>query len=103
MIMSPKKGFSYDYYAASHAVTALLTANGIQAKTHAATKGQFALHFLKTGIFDPRFSKLLSELFDNRQKGDYGDVTSFNDETVRTYFEPLREMIEQIELEIKVG
>jgi len=43
----------------------------------------------------------LSELFDIKQKGDYGDVTSFDNETVRTYFEPLREMMEQIELEIK--
>lgn len=91
------------YYAAFHAVTALLTANQIQAKTHAAIKSQFALHFIKTGMLDPKFSKLLSELFDNRQKGDYGDVTSFDGETVRTYFEPLREMIEQIELKIKAG
>lgn len=91
------------YYAAFHAVTALLTANGIQAKTHGAIKGQFALHFIKTGVLDPKFSKLLSELFDNRQKGDYGDVTFSEEETVRTYFEPLRELIEQIELEIKAG
>lgn len=92
------------YYAAFHAITALLTANGIQAKTYGAIKGQFALHFVKTGILDPKFSKLLSELFDNRQKGDYGDATTFDRETVQTYFEPLREMIEQIEFEIeKVG
>ena len=91
------------YYAAFHAVTALLTANEIQAKTHGAIKGQFALYFIKTGILDPKFSKLLSELFDNRQKGDYGDVTTFDEEIVRTYFEPIRELIEQIELKIKAG
>jgi uncharacterized protein len=91
------------YYAAFHAVTALLTANGIPAKTHGAIKGQFALHFIKTGLLDSKFSKLLSELFDNRQKGDYGDITEFEVETVRTYFEPLRELIEQIELKINAA
>lgn len=89
------------YYAAFHAVTALLTANGIQAKTHGAIKSLFALHFIKTGLLDPKFGKLLSELFDNRQKGDYGDVSTFDAETVRSYYEPVRELIEQIDLKIK--
>lgn len=84
-------------------MSALLTANGIQAKTHGALKGNFALHFVKTGILDPKFSKLLSELFDNRQKGDYGNAASFEAETIRTYFEPVHEMIEQIELKVKAG
>jgi uncharacterized protein (UPF0332 family) len=88
------------YYAAFYTVKALLVFNGIQTKTHAATLGQFSQHFLKTGIIDKKYVKLLSELFDNRQEGDYEERVVFEEESVRSCFEQVREMIEKIESEI---
>jgi len=65
------------YYSIFYAVNALLVMNEIQTKSHSATKSQFSLHFVKTGKFDKKYGKLLSELFDWRQKGDYENIFDY--------------------------
>ncbi len=88
------------YYAVFYAVNALLVLNEIQTKSHSATKSQFSLHFVKTGRFDKKYGRLLSELFDWRQKGDYENIFDYNSDLVEPLFEPAVEMIELIEEEI---
>ncbi|GAF74790.1 unnamed protein product [marine sediment metagenome] len=88
------------YYAVFYAVNALLVLNEIQTKSHSATKSQFSLHFVKTGRFDKKHGRLLSELFDWRQKGDYENMFDYNSDLVEPLFEPAIEMIELIEEEI---
>jgi len=88
------------YYAVFYAVNALLVLNEIQTKSHSATKSQFSLHFVKTGRFDKKHGRLLSELFDWRQKGDYENMFDYNSDLVEPLFEPAVEMIELIEEEI---
>ena len=89
------------YYSLFYAVNAILVANEILTKSHSATKSQFSLHFVKTGKFDKKYGKLLSELFDWRQKGDYENIFDYNKSSVQPLFEPVNEMIELIEKEIK--
>ena len=89
------------YYSIFYAVNALLVANEIITKSHSATKSQFSLHFVKTGEFDKKYGKLLSELFDWRQKGDYENIFDYNESSVKPLFKPVNEMIELIEKEIK--
>jgi len=89
------------YYSLFYAVNALLVANGIITKSHSATKSQFSLHFVKTGKIDKKYGKLLSELFDWRQKGDYENIFDYNESSVKPLFKPVNEMIELIEKEIK--
>jgi uncharacterized protein (UPF0332 family) len=88
------------YYSVFYAVNALLVLNEIQTKSHSATKSQFSLHFVKTGRFDKKHGRLLSELFDWRQKGDYENMFDYNSDLVEPLFEPAVEMIELIEEEI---
>lgn len=88
------------YYSVFYAVNALLVLNEIQTKSHSATKRQFSLHFVKTGRFDKKHGRLLSELFDWRQKGDYENMFDYNSDLVEPLFEPTAEMIELIEEEI---
>lgn len=88
------------YYAVFYAVNALLVLNEIQTKSHSATKSQFSLHFVKTGKFDKKYGRLLSELFDWRQKGDYENIFDYNSDLVEPLFAPAIEMIELIEKEI---
>ncbi len=88
------------YYAVFYAVNALLVLNNIKTKSHSATKSQFSLHFVKTGRFDKKYGRLLSELFDWRQKGDYENIFDYNSELVEPLFKPAVEMIELIEEEI---
>ena len=89
------------YYTLFYAVNALLVLNGIQTKSHSATKSQFSLLFVKTGKFDKKYGRLLSELFDWRQKGDYENVFDYDNESVKPLFGPVAEMIDLIEEEIK--
>jgi uncharacterized protein (UPF0332 family) len=91
------------YYAVFYAVNALLTLNKIQPKSHSATRSQFALHFVKTGKIDKKYGRLLSELFDLRQKGDYGNIVDHDSSLVLPLFESAFEMIQVIEKEINEG
>lgn len=88
------------YYSIFYDVNALLVINGIQTKSHSATKSQFSLYFVKTGKFDKKYGKLLSELFDWRQKGDYENIFDYDNFSVRPLFKPVNEMIKLIEEEI---
>lgn len=88
------------YYSIFYAVNALLVMNEIQTKSHSATKSQFSLHFVKTGKFDKKYGRLLSELFDWRQKGDYENIFDYDNDSVQPLFKPVNEMIRLIEEEI---
>jgi uncharacterized protein (UPF0332 family) len=89
------------YYAIFYAVNALLVVNDISTKSHSATKSKFSLHFIKTGKFDKKYGKLLSELYDWRQKGDYENIFDYDSESVKPLFKPVTEMIKLIDDEIK--
>ena len=89
------------YYALFYAVNALLVLNEIETHSHASTKSQFSLHFVKTGKFDKEYGRLLSELYDWRQKGDYENIFDFDEDTVTPLFAPVKEMIDRIDFEIK--
>lgn len=88
------------YYALFYAVNALLVLNEIPTKSHSATKSQFSMHFIKTGRLDKKYGRLISQLFDWRQKGDYENVFEYEKEVVEPLFVPVKEMIEEIEREI---
>lgn len=88
------------YYAAFYAVNALLVKYEIYAQTHSGIKNQFSLHFIKTKKMDAKFGRLFSELFDWRQKGDYGNMFDFDFETVEGLFKPVNELIDVIDKEL---
>jgi len=89
------------YYAVFYAVNALLVMNNIQTKSHSASKSQFSLHFIKTGKLDKKYGKLLAELYDWRQKGDYENIFDYDSDSVKPLLAPVTDMISQIEKEIK--
>jgi uncharacterized protein (UPF0332 family) len=88
------------YYAAYYAVSGILTKLGIETKTHAGVKTQFLLHFVKPGLIQMSHGKLYADLFDWRQKGDYGDFFDFKEEDVLPLMDPTRSMITDILIEM---
>lgn len=88
------------YYSLYSAVNALLVYNEIKTHSHSGLRGQFSLHFVKTKKFDVKYGKLLAELYDWRQKGDYENIFDFDAETVMPLFDPVLELIKRIEQEI---
>jgi uncharacterized protein (UPF0332 family) len=53
-------------------------------KKHGAVHGAFARHYIKTGLFDARYHKLLLLAFGKRLLGDYDEVTQFKSDEVQT-------------------
>jgi len=59
------------YYAMYYIAQALLLSAGIETSTHRGVIKLINLHFVKTGQISPNISKLLSDVYDLRQSGDY--------------------------------
>lgn len=89
------------YYAAFYAVNAILVKHEIITQSHSGAKSQFSLHFIKTGKLEKKYGKLLAELFDWRQKGDYENLYEFDSETVLPLLDLVLDMIKKIETTIK--
>ena len=84
------------YYASFYAVTALLAGDEILTKSHSGVKTQFFLNYIKPNLIDRDLGKLYSDLFDWRQKGDYGDFFDFEDETVEPLYPEVKRLIADI-------
>ena len=85
------------YYACYYVVTALLTQNGIIAKTHQGVINQFGLHFVITGIMSQQEGRLFKDLFELRQVSDYADWITLNEGDIIPKIEPAEKFIAKIE------
>ena len=85
------------YYAAYYAVIALLLRDDLKPTTHKGAKSNFSEYFVKTGKIDKELGKIFSQLFTWRQKGDYDDLFDFQKDKVLPYFEPVKQLIEEVE------
>lgn len=70
------------YYTFFHLVQALFAMHEIEASTHAGLKTLFSLKFIKEGKMDAHWGKVLSQLFANRQEGDYGDFLILQEDDI---------------------
>lgn len=85
------------YYACFYAVSALLVDKGIEAKTHSGVRQMLGMHFVRTGKFPIPLSKFYTDLFDNRQTGDYEDFVYFDEQTTSELYPQAVEFIATIE------
>ena len=84
------------YYAAYYAVSALLIANGIGAKTHEGIIRMFNQMFVATGKIDRELGRQYNGLFTMRLTGDYGDCFDLQEEDVVVKVEPTRKLIAEV-------
>jgi len=84
------------YYSCFYAVIALLLKHNIETRTHEGARTQFGLNFIKPALIDKKYGKLYSKLFDYRQKGDYGDLYDYDEETVSPLMESVKEFLAEI-------
>lgn len=89
------------YYSVYYAVSAILLKYDLKPTTHNGAKSAFSEQFIKTEIIPKEYGKLYSQLFTWRQKGDYDDLYDFDKEKVMPYFEPVKQLIEFIEIKDK--
>ena len=84
------------YYALFHAVSALLINGGQNVKSHRGIMSLFGQHYVRTGLFTSEDGSLLSDLVIMRDNADYNLFFEANEEKIRPYIEPTRQLIEKI-------
>ena len=93
-----RDSISRSYYAVFDIVRAILATKGIVTKTHIGALQQFALHFVKTNIFEKEFSDRLNRLFERRQQADYDWQEDSNIETAQDSLLKAKEFINAAEI-----
>ncbi|MDI6791669.1 MAG: HEPN domain-containing protein [bacterium] len=84
------------YYAMFYSVLALVQTKGFSSSKHSGIKAFFNREFVKTGVVDKELGRFYSELFKNRQKGDYQDFVTFEKEAVAEMLQKAEEFISEI-------
>ena len=70
------------YFAMLHAASALLVADGIQARSHRRLLAAFGERFAKTGRLDPVHHRRLMDAFERRSLADYDPVAEFDPDDI---------------------
>ena len=85
------------YYAAFHAAQAALLTEGQQGGTHKGVVTLFGLLLVKTGKFDRKWGKMLSNLKDDRETSDYEVLSYMDEETARRAVQEATEFVKQVD------
>ena len=81
------------YYAAFHAAQAALLTEGQRADTHRGLVTLFGLLPVKTGKFEKKWGKFLSNLKDDREAGDYDALSYLDEETAHRAVQEAEEFV----------
>lgn len=85
------------YYCVFHTGQALLLTEGLSADTHKGLRNLFGLHFVKTGKFDKRFGRILSNLKDDRENSDYELFSGIDQEIAEESVKKAEEFLKEAE------
>ena len=84
------------YYTVFHAMRAVLAFDKIDMKHHSGIIAEFRRLYIKTGIFDAEFSKIISVLSDSRNDSDYDDFFIVSKEEVAEQIKDAELFLEKI-------
>ena len=85
------------YYAMFYAVLALLQDKQAGTSKHSGAISLFDREFIKSDIFDKKFSKALHRAFELRQKGDYMEQTEVTKQDIDELRPEATEFVERAE------
>ena len=89
------------YYACFHAIHALFVVNGLYTRSHEGLNVLFSLHFVKTGVFEPKYGSLVSRMEQLRDKADYNVLFEVSAEDLQSMRPTIHELIELIKQHIE--
>jgi uncharacterized protein (UPF0332 family) len=84
------------YYAAFHAVSALLLSKSQSYSSHSQVLGAFNKEFVHPGVFPREFTTLLMRLFEDRQSGDYGAIPGLTESEARQDVTDAQKIVEAV-------
>ena len=85
------------YYAIFHALRAVTALDGFDSSKHSGIIAYINQHYVKAGVFDRSFSKLIDSAFRLREKADYEDFYVVAIEDAKQQIEKAEEIISIIE------
>jgi uncharacterized protein (UPF0332 family) len=88
------------YFAAFHAVRALLYSEGLEPRTHQGVQHLFNTHFLRTGRYAASSARLLARLQKFREEADYARVFVVDDAGVTEELAAASELVARIRNEL---
>ncbi len=96
-----KDSVGRSYYAIFSAIRAVLATRQIDFSKHAGVIAYFQKEFIKTGIFDKKYSKYLQQAFQIRNSSDYDDFFTVSRQDAEEQYKSAAELVAVIEEYIK--
>jgi hypothetical protein len=84
------------YYAIFHAACALLASIGRTVRTHDGLRAAIAQHFVKPGLLDAKYSRLLSRTSADRNDADYAAIATFTAKDAEAALTQAAEFVETV-------
>ena len=84
------------YYAMFHATKAALLSRGTDCQSHAGALNRFGEHFIKKGLLDERFAKILHRAYRLREKSDYSPAFTIETAEVEKLIKEAKEFVKAI-------
>jgi uncharacterized protein (UPF0332 family) len=85
------------YYCIFHAIRAVLITINYSAKTHSGNIGRFQRDFIKTGLFEKKYSSVIENSFTVRNKSDYQDFYIVSKDEVSAQVKNAQTFLEAVE------
>lgn len=86
------------YYACFYAVNALLYAKALTFSKHSAVIAVFRQHFVKTGEFDSKWSKIYQVVMNSHQMSDYDLNLSISKEQAENILTDAKNFVKEVEI-----
>jgi uncharacterized protein (UPF0332 family) len=91
------------YYGMFYSLLALALQFNFETSKHQQLIGWFNKEFIRTGLIEKEFGRILRDAFENRTSGDYDSFVIFDQAEVLLLFSDMKSFIEQIEVFIRVS
>lgn len=93
----PAVAISRAYYAMFYAASAVLASAGLSRIKHTGVHAAFGEHFVKAGLIEPEYARLLIHAFDSRLDADYEADFAAQPETATAILDDARRFVARIE------
>lgn len=84
------------YYGIFYSLLALGLANKYETSKHAQLIGWFNKNFVRAGLIEEKYGKIVNRAFNHRTKGDYDSFVAFEGDDVLVMFDEMKEFISTI-------
>lgn len=91
------------YYGMFYSLLALALQFNFETSKHQQLIGWFNKEFIRTGLIEKEFGRILRDAFENRTSGDYDTFVIFDQAEVLFLFTDMKSFIEQIEVFIRAS